>query len=269
MWLLDTYDSRLNALLAHSRAATMKFAALTDIGKYRTLNEDLYFVDEEIGLFVIADGVGGHDAGDVASRIAVAVFQEWADERYGVPADSLETSPARKLTTLKELTTEANRRVHERSLTRDFSNGMGTTLIGAFITSSELIYAHVGDSRLYILRDGILNQISRDHSLVQRLVDAGKLTPQEARVHSRRNIIDRAIGFEAAVEVDCEIYPLTPDDIVLACTDGLHDMIIDDAEIAQIISDASDLDAASRRLVDKVLEYGGKDNVTLVLAAPG
>ncbi|MDE0297426.1 MAG: Stp1/IreP family PP2C-type Ser/Thr phosphatase [Candidatus Poribacteria bacterium] len=246
----------------------MKFAARTDIGKYRTLNEDLYFIDEDIGLFVLADGVGGHDAGDVASSIAVAVFQEWADEIRKLPAESTDTSSSEKLETLKALVDEANHRVYERSLTRDFSNGMGTTLIGGIITPSELIYAHVGDSRLYVLRDGVLEQVTKDHSLVQKLVDIGQLTPREARVHRHRNIIDRAIGFESSVEVDYEIYPLTSDDIVLACTDGLHDMIVDDAEIARIITDASDLDAASRGLIDKVLEYGGKDNVTLVLAAP-
>ena len=246
----------------------MKFAARTDIGKYRTLNEDSYFIDEEIGLFVLADGVGGHDAGDLASGIAVAVFQEWADEIHKLPADSIDSSPTGRLETLKELVNQANHRVYEKSLTRSFSNGMGTTLIGGFITPSELIYAHVGDSRIYILRDGVLGQITTDHSLVQKLVDIGQLTPQEARVHRHRNIIDRAIGFESSVEVDCEIYPLASDDIVLACTDGLHDMIVDDVEIARIITDASDLDAASRGLIDKVLDYGGKDNVTLVLAAP-
>ena len=246
----------------------MKFAARTDIGKYRTLNEDSYFIDEEIGLFVLADGVGGHDAGDLASGIAVAVFQEWADEIHKLPADSIDSSPTGRLETLKELVNQANHRVYEKSLTRSFSNGMGTTIIGGFITPSELIYAHVGDSRLYILRDGVLEQITTDHSLVQKLVDIGQLTAQEARVHRHRNIIDRAIGFEDSVEVDCEICPLNPDDIVLACTDGLHDMIVDDTEIARIIIDASDLDAASLGLIDKVLDYGGKDNVTLVLAAP-
>ena len=242
----------------------MKFAARTDIGKYRTLNEDLYFVDEDNGLFVVADGVGGHDAGDVASRIAVSVFQEWAEA-----VESLDASPREKLTTLQELAKKANHRVYANSLTRDSSSGMGTTLIGGFITPSELIYTHVGDSRIYILRDGVLNQITTDHSLVQTLVDSGRLSPQEARVHPRRNIIDRAIGFEPTAEPDCEICPLNPGDTVLACTDGLHDMIVDDAEIAEIITSASDLDAASQGLIDRALEYGGKDNVTLILAAPG
>lgn len=246
----------------------MKFAAQTDIGKFRTLNEDMYFVDEEIGLFVLADGVGGHDAGDVASRIAVTVFQEWADKIHKLPADSTDSSPTGRLETLKALVNEANHRVYEESLTRSFSNGMGTTLIGGFITPSELIYAHVGDSRLYILRDSVLEQITTDHSLVQKLVDIGQLTAQEARVHRHRNIIDRAIGFEPTVDIDFEICPLYSDDIVLACTDGLHDMIVDDTEIARIITNASDLDAASLGLIDKVLKYGGKDNVTLVLASP-
>ena len=247
----------------------MKFAARTDKGKYRTLNEDLYFVDEKSSLFVVADGVGGHNAGDVASRIAVTVFQEWAEKFSKPPDGSLGTSPAEKLTTLKKLAKEANQRVHTHSLNGDSNNGMGTTLIAGFITQFQLIYVHVGDSRLYILRDGAISQITTDHSLVQKMVDVGQLTPQEARVHPKRNIIDRAVGFELAVHADCEIYPLYPEDVVLACTDGLHDMIVDDKEIAELITTAPDLDTASRNLINKALDYGGKDNVTLVLAALG
>jgi len=245
----------------------MKFVARTDKGEYRTHNEDLYFVDEKSGLFVVADGVGGHNSGDVASRVAVTVFQEWADTFSRPPDGSLGTSSAEKLKLLMKLAEEANQRVHTHSLNGDSNSGMGTTLIAGFITQFQLIYVHVGDSRLYILRNDTIDQITTDHSLVQKMVNLGQLIPQEARVHPKRNIIDRAVGFEPAVHVDCEIYPLHPEDIVLACTDGLHDMIVDDNEIAELISTASDLDKASSNLIDKALDYGGKDNVTLVLAA--
>ena len=250
------------------RIAIMKFAARTDKGKHRALNEDLYFVDERSNLFVVADGVGGHNAGDVASRIAVAVFEEWVQE-YGKSSNgSSGTNPTRRLEILKQLAEEANHRVYSHSLDDKSSNaGMGTTLIAGFITQFQLIYVHVGDSRLYILRDGNISQITTDHSLVQKMVESGQLTSKEARIHPKRNIINRAIGFEPSVCVDYQVCPLRSKDIVFACTDGLHDMIVDDADIAELITNASDIDTASRKLIEKSLYYGGKDNVTLVLTA--
>lgn len=245
----------------------MKFSARTDKGKHRALNEDLYFVHEKSNLFVVADGVGGHNSGDVASRIAVAVFEEWVKESGKFSNGSLGKNPTRKLKVLRQLAEEANHRVYSHSLGESSNAGMGTTLIAGFITRFHLIYAHVGDSRLYILRNGIINQVTTDHSLVQKMVDAGQLTPKEARIHPKRNIIDRAIGFEPSVCIDYQVCPLCPKDIVFACTDGLHDMIVDDTEIAELITNASDIDMASRDLIDKSLDYGGKDNVTLVLAA--
>ena len=143
---------------------------------------------------------------------------------------------------------------------------MGTTLIAGFLMPSYVVYVHVGDSRIYVLRDGIIQQITKDHSLVQEMVDRDVLTRQEARIHPQRNIINRAVGLDATVEIDCGMHPIQSEDIVLVCTDGLHDMIIDDTEIADLIASAPNLDAASHRLIDTALDYGGEDNVTLILA---
>ncbi|MCH8293237.1 Stp1/IreP family PP2C-type Ser/Thr phosphatase [Candidatus Poribacteria bacterium] len=244
----------------------MKIAARTDKGKLRKLNEDLYYVDEKSNLLVIVDGVGGHNAGDVASQIAVAVFHEWVEGMICQQPADFDVSPDEKLRILKQLAIEANRRIYDYSQQNSLSDGMGTTLIAGFLMPSHLVYVHVGDSRIYVLRDGVIQQITKDHSLVQEMVDRDVLTLQEARIHPQRNIISRAVGLESTVEIDCGMHPVHSEDVILVCTDGLHDMITDDTEIANLIASAPDLDAASRGLIDKALDYGGEDNVTLILA---
>jgi protein phosphatase len=239
----------------------MQFAAQTDKGKRRALNEDLYYVDENSNLLVIADGMGGHNAGEVASQIAVTVFQEWATD-----AADLDLSPDEQLAVLKQLTAEANRRVYAYSQQHNLPDGMGTTLIAGFLTPTCLVHIHIGDSRIYVLRDDAIELITRDHSLVQKMVDSGLLTPQEARIHPKRNVISRAVGLESTVLIDEGNIPMSPDDIVLVCTDGLYDMVINDTEIAALVRSAADLKATSSALINKALDYGGEDNVTLILA---
>ena len=244
----------------------MKFAAQTDTGKRRKHNEDCFYVDPKSNLFVIADGMGGHNAGDVASQMVVTRFQKWAEELNTLPTTNPESRPSETIKVLKQLTMEANRRVYNRSQKNRSQTGMGTTLIAGFLEPSRLIFVHIGDSRLYVLRNGVIKQITKDHSLVQEMVDTGKITPQKARVHPDRNIIRRAIGLEPVVEVDFGCYRLKEKDTVLVCTDGLHDMIVDDSEIASLIMSAPNLEVGSRNLVKKALDYGGTDNVTLILA---
>ena len=246
----------------------MKFAAQTDRGIRREHNEDCYYVDANNNLFVIADGMGGHSAGGIASQMAVAVFQEWAEELNSEPASGLNADPSEKIRLLTQLTMESNRRIYYHSQQHSIQEGMGTTLTTGFVDRTHLYYVHVGDSRLYVLRDGLLMQITKDHSLVQEMVDAGKISPETARVHPQRNIIRKAVGLESSVKIDSGCYPLNKGDIVLACTDGLHDMIIDDTEIASLIASAPNLDAACHHLLDASLDYGGVDNVTLILATP-
>jgi serine/threonine protein phosphatase PrpC len=246
----------------------MKIAAQTDRGKRREHNEDCYYIDQKYNLFVIADGMGGHSAGGIASQMVVAVFQNWVEGLNGGPTSSLNASPSEKKEVLSQLTMEANRRVYTYSRQHSFHEGMGTTLTTGFLQFPHLVYVHVGDSRLYILRDGTLTQITKDHSLVQEMVDAGKMSPERARVHPQRNIIRKAVGLESTVSIDSGCYPIQQGDIVLVCTDGLHDMIVDDTEIASLITSAPNLGAACHHLVNASLDYGGVDNVTLILATP-
>jgi protein phosphatase len=144
---------------------------------------------------------------------------------------------------------------------------MGTTLIAGFVTFSYLTYVHVGDSRLYVLRDEKLTQITTDDSIVQKMVEKGEITLEESRTHEKRNIITKAIGLMPTVDVNADAYPLVAGDIVLACTDGLHDLIIDDREIAEIILAADNIEEAGQNLINKALDYGGTDNVTVLLVA--
>lgn len=242
----------------------MQFAVRTDTGKLRDRNEDLYYFDTQLQLFAIADGMSGHERGDLASQIALKVIQEWAETQASPQSD---LGPMKRLGVLSELAEEANQRIYTSAERQDKGRGMGTTLIAGFVTFSYLAYVHVGDSRLYVLRDEKLTQITTDDSVVQKMVEKGEITPEEGRVHEKRNIITQAIGLKSAVTVNADAYPLVPGDIVLACTDGLHDLIINDDEIADIILSASGLEEASENLISKALDYGGTDNVTVLLVA--
>ena len=240
----------------------MQFAVRTDTGKLRDRNEDLYYFDTQLQLFAIADGMSGHERGDIASRIALEVIQEWAETQASPQSD---LGPMKRLGVLSELAEEANQRIYTSAESQGKGRGMGTTLIAGFVTFSYLAYVHVGDSRLYVLRDETLTQITTDDSIVQKMVEKGEITPEEGRVHEKRNLITQAIGLKPEVTVNADAYPLVPGDIVLACTDGLHDLIINDDEIAEIILSASGIEEASENLISKALDYGGTDNVTVLL----
>jgi PPM family protein phosphatase len=222
-------------------------AAATDIGQVRDGNEDTYVVDEP--LFALADGMGGHRGGDVASRIAIDTLERLFPTGEG---------------TLAELVREANRAVFERSMTDRAVSGMGTTLTAAVLEGSRVHLAHVGDSRAYLLRDGELRQVTEDHTLVQRMVAEGELTPAEAEVHPHRNILIRSVGVDANVEVDESELEPRPGDRLLICSDGLHDML-PNRHIAQILTAEPDPHAAVRRLIADANEAGGIDNITVIL----
>ena len=242
----------------------MQFVAKTDTGKLRERNEDLYYFDAQLQLFAITDGMGGHESGDIASRIALEIIQKWAQAQVSPHTD---LGPMKRLEVLTELAEEANQQIYSASESSSQARGMGTTLIAGFVTFSYLTYVHVGDSRLYVLRDEKLTQITTDDSFVQKMVEKGEITVEESRTHEKRNIITKAIGLMPTVAVNADAYPLVPGDIVLACTDGLHDLIIDDREIAEIILAADDIEMAGEKLINKALDYGGTDNVTVLLVA--
>lgn len=242
----------------------MDFVAKTDIGTLRERNEDSYYYDNKNRLFAIADGMSGHARGDIASKLALQVFEEWAESNTYLAND---LGPIKRLTILEEIATEANRRVYTMSQNSPQYQGMGTTLTAGFVTPSYLTYVHVGDSRIYVLHDDILTQITTDDSLVQKMIEKGEITPEEGRVHAKRNIITQAIGLAEIIDFTTDVYPLAAGDTILACTDGLHDLIIDDTETKNIISSSSSLEVASENLVDRVLTLGGTDNVTVLLTS--
>jgi protein phosphatase len=224
--------------------------AQTDTGRQRRDNEDSAYARAPV--FVVADGMGGAQAGEVASKIAVEAFEQ------GLPdAGSAEER-------LADRAREANKRIHNLSKTQHERAGMGTTLTAAYLDDSELAIAHVGDSRAYLFRDGELKVLTQDHSLVAELVQRGKLTEEQAAEHPQRSIITRALGPEPTVEVDMLTYPVRAGDVLLLCSDGLTSMISDE-QVAAVLAGTHDLHAAARALIDEANAAGGRDNITVVL----
>jgi protein phosphatase len=223
----------------------------TDTGRQRRGNEDAFFARSP--LFAVADGMGGAQAGEVASHMAVEVLEQ------GLPdgAGSVEERLAARVR-------EANARILELAQSDDHLAGMGTTLTAAYVGEDDLTVAHVGDSRLYRLREGTFERLTDDHSLVEELVRQGKLTPEEADEHPQRSIITRALGAEPGVEADSRTWPARADDVYLICSDGLTSMI-PEARAAQVIQDAPSLEVAGRTLIDAANDAGGRDNITVVL----
>jgi protein phosphatase len=225
-------------------------AALTDVGRQRQSNEDSYLEREP--LFAVADGMGGARAGEVASRMAVETFGETG--REGDKPEDL----------LREVATEANRRIYEMAQSDSEHAGMGTTLTAALVDGRHVAVGHVGDSRLYRFRDGRLERLTEDHSLVEELVRQGRLTPEEAETHPQRSIITRALGPEPSVEVETFTDVGRPGDVYLICSDGLSGMV-PESEMAAILRDGGPLAEAAERLVDTANANGGKDNITVIL----
>jgi PPM family protein phosphatase len=223
----------------------------TDTGRQRKANEDAFFARSP--LFAVADGMGGAQAGEVASHLAVEVLEQ------GLPA-----GPGSMEERLVERVREANARINELSRSDDQRAGMGTTLTAAYVGEDELAVAHVGDSRLYRLRDDRFERLTDDHSLVEELVRQGRLTPQEADEHPQRSIITRALGPEAGVEPDSRTWPAREGDVYLLCSDGLTSMVHEE-RVGEVVRTAPDLAAAGRGLVDEANRAGGRDNITVIL----
>jgi serine/threonine protein phosphatase PrpC len=225
-------------------------AALSDVGRQRQGNEDSFL--ERSPLFAVADGMGGARAGEVASRIAV--------EQFDVQ-DGADSPPEEQLA---EVARGANRKIHKMAQEDSAYAGMGTTFTAALVTGREIAIGHVGDSRLYRLREGELERLTHDHSLVEEFVRQGKLTPAEAEVHPQRSIITRALGPEPEVEVDTYTHSGRDGDVYLINSDGLTGMI-NEEKVAEILRDRESLEDAAEKLIAAANENGGKDNITVVL----
>jgi PPM family protein phosphatase len=221
----------------------------SDLGRQRQGNEDNYYV--RAPLFVVADGMGGAQAGEVASEMAVRAFEG------GLP----DGDPRERLV---EVVERANATIHERSRADTQRAGMGTTLTAAYVADDAVVVAHVGDSRCYLLRGGDLVRLTRDHSLVGELVARGKLTEEQAEAHPQRSVITRALGPEPHVQVDLDVYPARPGDLFLVCSDGLTSMV-HEAQLTRLLQDGGSLDQVGRRLIAAANEAGGRDNITVIL----
>ena len=221
--------------------------ATTDLGRVREVNEDSFLV--EAPLYAVADGMGGHRGGDVASRLAL---------------ETVESLFRKGDDTLAEQVRAANRAVYERSASDQRVSGMGTTFTAIIVEDATVHLAHVGDSRAYLLRAGDLRQITNDHTLVARMVKAGEITREEAAVHPHRNVVTRSLGTEPTVLVDEETIPLLDDDRVLICSDGLTGMVAE-PQIQTILEAEPDPQRAADRLVKAANRAGGIDNITVVI----
>ena len=226
-------------------------AGLTDTGRRRLQNEDAFVCEPP--LFAVADGMGGAQAGELASSLAAAAIEERAAGLSGEAA-------------VAALVREANGRIFEHALTNPAAAGMGTTTTLALVDerAGTLTLGHVGDSRAYLFREETLEQITTDHSLVGELIRSGRLTEEEAAVHPHRSVITRALGTDATVQVDTQTIPIAPGDVVLLCSDGLTSML-PSARIAELVVEDASPDSLCERLVDAANRAGGEDNITVVV----
>jgi protein phosphatase len=236
---------------------SLKSWAESDIGRKRANNEDAYFHDRDLGLFMVADGMGGHRGGDKASKIAI----KHAAKTYKTKlAEDHNAARALKYAFL-----HVAREVFDESLRDIRLRGMGTTLSALAILGDRAFIAHIGDSRIYCLRDNNLCQLTSDHSLVNEQIQAGILSEEEARKSSLRNIITRAIGHDDTVQPDCYSLPVHQNDIFLLCTDGLNNMLLD-SDICKIISSFKPEEGVKQLILNANLK-GGEDNITVILVA--
>lgn len=231
----------------------MQAQGSTHLGQ-RENNEDDFLVDLERNLFVVADGMGGHNAGEVASSLAVKAVKEFISkgdfDNFAV--------------TVREAVQAANRKVFAHASQGTSREGMGTTLTVAWVRGCKAYIAHVGDSRAYLIRKGSIKSITSDHSLVQAMVENGGLSELEARTHPKRNILTRAVGTESQAQVDVDEVVLRTDDKLLLCTDGLNG-VLGDNEILDIIESSGSVGEASCRLVNAAVRKGGHDNITAIV----
>ena len=237
----------------------MQIFSKTDRGRVRTDNQDAYFagkITDDSVFAVVCDGMGGANAGNVASELAVRHISEYVIRSYRDGMDMTDTEK-----TLKNAIVSANISLYDMAVNNAELAGMGTTAVAAFVKDGTAVIAHVGDSRIYLV-NGEIKQLTRDHSVVQSLIESGKITPEDAKVHPRKNVITRALGAEEDVAVDSDCLNLSNGDTLLLCSDGLTNFL-DDKDILKVFQN-NDISAVAERLVEEANENGGGDNITVV-----
>jgi serine/threonine protein phosphatase PrpC len=247
----------------------LECVALTDTGRVREHNEDTIGVDGEIGLLVLADGMGGYNAGEVASGIAVKTIVNLVREaviREDLEGNDQETGLARASIILRDAIYRANKIIHQTSKTQPQCEGMGTTIVSCLFYDNRVSIAHVGDSRLYRLRNDRFEQLTMDHSLLQELVDRGFYSQEEAQRATNKNYVTRALGVEPNVDVEIHEQAVHKGDYYVLCSDGLSDMVEDEDIHLTISTFSANLDSVAKQLTQLANDNGGRDNVSVVMA---
>lgn len=239
-------------------AAVLEVAGASDVGLVRQNNEDAWGVSKKTAFYALADGMGGHLAGEIASHEAVSTVVELADKSF-VPGEKVDIE-----TTLRHAIEQANSRVHSMGQMRSEYRGMGTTLCCLHIGEGEAHFGHVGDSRIYRLRQGKLERLTKDHSLVAKLIDQGQLTEEEAGKSELKHVVTRAIGLERNIKPSFGSSQLLAGDIFLLCSDGLTDGV-KESEIANILQAPATLETMTQGLIAAAKKKGGRDNITVIL----
>lgn len=247
----------------------LEVVRLTDVGKRREHNEDAIASDVEIGLVVLADGMGGYKAGEVASEMAIlTIIAELKESMAELPPGQrdAESGMQAEARFLLDAVARANQAIYSVSQSQPQCAGMGTTLVVGLFTNDRLLVGHIGDSRMYRLRNGALQQLTEDHSLLQEQIRSGLITPEQARQSGNKNLVTRALGVDPEVELELHEHAVLPGDLYLVCSDGLTD-IVEDADIHSTLTTLNaNLELAAHQLVDMANDAGGKDNISVILA---
>jgi protein phosphatase len=255
--------------MSTSLRGKIEIAEMTDTGRVREHNEDAIGSNPDIGLMVLADGMGGYNAGEVASGIAVQIVSELATDgatRENRDEIDPQSGLMRLSIVLRDAVYRANKIIYQTAQSQTHCEGMGTTIVAAMFYDNKISIAHVGDSRAYRLRGGSFEQITMDHSLLQELVDRGFYSAEEAQRSTNRNYVTRALGVESSVEVEVHEHAVLEDDVYLLCSDGLPDMVEDEDIHLTISTFNASLDVVGKQLIELANDHGGRDNVSVMLA---
>jgi PPM family protein phosphatase len=257
---------RWSARMSLSQA--LQTASLTDPGRVRDHNEDCIESRPDIGLFVLADGMGGYNAGEVASGMATSLISDGLEETWslrGLAGRGREDTKALSEQLIKDQVARANSAIFTTSQNNPECAGMGTTLVVTLFFDNFMTVAHIGDSRLYRLRGESMEQVTRDHSLLQEQLDSGLITPEEAKLSQNKNLVTRALGIDPSVEPEVHVYETQPDDTYLLCSDGLSDMVEDEEIRLTLITLKSNPNLTVQQLVQAANDNGGRDNISAML----
>lgn len=245
----------------------IRIYGISDVGKRRERNEDSFLINEDLGLAVVADGMGGHLGGEYASKLAVSTVEEVINSLENDPDMTLQEGVRLRAGDysgyLRYATQVASMRIYEKAMSDSTLRGMGTTTVVALFRQNKVYIANVGDSRAYRVRDGKIQQITKDHSLVGEQIRAGILSEDDARAHRLKNIITRSVGFQEDVDTDVDIRIVREGDKFIMCSDGLSNLVSDN-ELCKVVQD-NDMETACKHLIDIANERGGDDNITVVM----